>query len=70
MYDPYNVLHISPKATDGELKIQYHRLVAENHPDKLIARGVPAEFVDIATKKLAAINAAYEEIKIARRTVH
>jgi DnaJ like chaperone protein len=70
MYDPYNVLHISPKATDSELKVHYHKLVAENHPDKLIARGVPAEFVDIATKKLAAINAAYEEIKTARRTLH
>ncbi len=70
MYDPYNVLHISPQATDSELKSQYHKLVAENHPDKLIARGVPAEFVDIATKKLAAINAAYEEIRSARQTVH
>jgi DnaJ like chaperone protein len=67
MYDPYNILHASPKASDAELKLQYHRLVAENHPDMLIARGVPPEFIDIATKKLAAINAAYEEIKTARR---
>ena len=28
----------------------------------LIARGVPAEAIGIATSKLAAINAAYEEI--------
>ena len=34
----------------------------ENHPDKLIARGVPKEFVAIATKKLAAINEAYAQI--------
>ncbi len=67
MYDPYNILHASPKASDAELKVLYHKLVAENHPDMLIARGVPAEFVDIATRKLAAINAAYEEIKAARR---
>jgi DnaJ like chaperone protein len=67
MYDPYNILSASPRASDAELKVQYHRLVAENHPDRLIARGVPAEFVDLATKKLAAINAAYEEIKMARR---
>ena len=33
----------------------------------LIARGVPAEAIGIATSKLAAINAAYEEIKAARR---
>jgi DnaJ like chaperone protein len=47
----------------------YHKLVAENHPDKLIARGVPPEFIDTATKKLAAINAAYEEIRASRRSV-
>jgi len=67
MYDPYNILHSSPKASDAELKVQYHKLVAENHPDMLIARGVPAEFVDLATKKLAAINAAYEEVQASRR---
>jgi DnaJ like chaperone protein len=70
MYDPYNILHASPDMPDAALKTQYHKLVSENHPDKLIARGVPAEFVDIATKKLAAINAAYEEVKAARRTFH
>ena len=69
-YDPYNILHVSPTASDAELRSQYHKLVAENHPDKLIARGVPPEFIDLATKKLAAINSAYEEIKTARRTLH
>jgi DnaJ like chaperone protein len=67
LYDPYNILHASPKLTDAELRIQYHKLVAENHPDMLMARGVPAEAIGIATSKLAAINAAYEEIKAARR---
>jgi DnaJ like chaperone protein len=67
LYDPYNILGASPKATDAELKSQYRKLVAENHPDMLIARGVPPEAIGIATKKLAAINAAYEEILEARR---
>ena len=66
LYDPYNVLNVSPLASDAELKAAYHRLVAETHPDKLVARGVPPEFVEIATKKLAAINVAYEEIKNSR----
>jgi DnaJ like chaperone protein len=70
MYDPYNILKSSPLATDAELKSQYHKLVSETHPDRLIARGVPVEFVEIATKKLAAINAAYEEIKHSRPTLH
>jgi DnaJ like chaperone protein len=70
MYDPYNILSASPADTDDVIKTKYHKLVAENHPDRFIARGVPAEFVDLATKKLAAINAAYEEIKAARGAFH
>jgi DnaJ like chaperone protein len=68
-YDPYNILNVKPTISDQELKTHYHKLVAENHPDKLVARGVPAEFVELATKKLAAINAAYEEIRLARRSM-
>jgi DnaJ like chaperone protein len=58
----YDALRLSPQATDEEIKRQYRKLVADNHPDKLMGRGVPAEFVEIATRKLAAINAAYDVI--------
>ncbi len=61
--DPYSVLEIDGNISDVELKKKYRALVSEHHPDRLIARGVPKEFVDIANKRLAAINAAYEEIK-------
>jgi len=37
--------------------------VRENHPDKLIARGVPEEFIRLATDKLAVINAAFDKIE-------
>jgi DnaJ like chaperone protein len=37
--------------------------VADNHPDRLIGRGLPQEFIKIATARLAAINAAYETIE-------
>jgi DnaJ like chaperone protein len=60
--NPYDVLRLSPQASDQEIKAQYRKLVADNHPDKLMGRGVPREFVDIATRKLAAINAAYDTI--------
>jgi DnaJ like chaperone protein len=60
--NPYDVLKLSPAATREEVKAQYRKLVADNHPDKLMGRGVPREFVDIATRKLAAINAAYDVI--------
>jgi DnaJ like chaperone protein len=60
--NPYDALRLSPEATNEEIRRQYRKLVADNHPDKLIGRGVPAEFVEIATRKLAAINAAYDVI--------
>lgn len=60
--NPYDVLRLSPNAANDEIKAQYRKLVIDNHPDKLMGRGVPVEFVDIATRKLAAINAAYDTI--------
>ena len=33
-----------------------------SHPDKLMARGVPKEFVTIATEKVVIINEAYDAI--------
>ena len=65
--NPYEVLGITPEIDNQALKLHYRKLVADNHPDKMIARGVPAEFVAIATDKIAAINAAYEEVARERR---
>ena len=61
--DPYVILGVSYAADDEEIRHTYRRLVRENHPDSLIARGVPAEFIKLATDKLAAINGAYEKIR-------
>jgi DnaJ like chaperone protein len=60
--DPYAVLGVPHDADFESITRRYRQLVAEHHPDKLIARGVPEEFVRIATDRLAAINAAYESI--------
>jgi len=64
--DPYVILGLSYSADDNELRQTYRRLVRENHPDSLIARGVPSEFIKLATDKLAAINTAYEKIRAER----
>ncbi|WP_144858811.1 DnaJ family molecular chaperone [Mesorhizobium sp. J18] len=65
--DPYIVLGVERTAGFDEIRRRYHRLVAENHPDRLIARGVPEEFVTIANSRIAAINTAYEQIERIRR---
>jgi DnaJ like chaperone protein len=60
--NPYDVLGVTPNIGNDELKSHYRKLVAANHPDTLMARGVPKEFVAIVTEKVAAINGAYGEI--------
>jgi DnaJ like chaperone protein len=64
--DPYVVLGVAYDASEDEIRRTYRRLVRENHPDSLIGRGVPEEFVRLATDKLAAINGAYNRIQAER----
>lgn len=60
--DPYLVLGLMPGASDAEVRRVYRRLVAEHHPDRLIAKGVPQELIGVATARMAAINHAYQQI--------
>lgn len=64
--DPYAILGVAHDASAEEIKHTYRLLVRENHPDRLMARGVPEEFVRIANDKLAVINAAYDRIESER----
>src|SRR6185312_5073952 len=64
--DPYVILGVSYSADEEEIRQTYRRLVRENHPDSLIGRGVPPEFIRLATDKLSAINVAYDKIEIER----
>ncbi len=61
--NPYDIIGVSHGADDKEVKRVYRKLVVENHPDKLVAQGMPQEFVDMANEKLATINAAYDQIR-------
>src|SRR5262245_60357928 len=58
----YEVLGVSFSIGDEELKRHYRKLMADNEPDKVLARGVPVEFVAIAIEKVATITEAYEAI--------
>src|SRR5262245_2427045 len=65
--NPYDVLGVQNSIGNDELKSHYRRLVLDNHPDRLMARGVPQEFIAIATEKISAINEAYSQIAKERR---
>lgn len=60
--DPYDVLGVSPDATHEEIRAAWRAAVRESHPDRMIARGVPEEAVKMAEVRMAAINAAWEQI--------
>lgn len=60
--DPYTILGVKRAASDAEIKAARRRLIRETHPDRLIAKGMPKEFVELATEKMARINAAYDQI--------
>jgi DnaJ like chaperone protein len=60
--NPYQILGVSADISNEDLKKAHRRLILENHPDKVMAQGLPQEFVDVANDKLAKINAAYDEV--------
>lgn len=62
MDDPYVVLGTDRGATDAEVRSAWRTLMREHHPDTLIAQGMPEDFVEVATEKVATINAAYDQI--------
>jgi len=61
--DPYVILGVPHEAGDDEVRRVWRRLAREHHPDKLVAQGLPQEFVELNSRKLAAINEAYERIQ-------
>lgn len=65
--EAYRLLGVSSSASDAEVKKAYRRLMSQNHPDKLIAKGLPPEMIKLATHKTQQIKQAYEQICAARQ---
>lgn len=65
--DAYALLGISENETTKEIKRAYKRLMSQNHPDKLVAKGLPPEMMEVAKQKTQDIQSAYEIIKKARK---
>jgi DnaJ like chaperone protein len=64
--DPYEIIGVSREASDDEIKAAHRKLVLEHHPDRLVAQGMPQEFIELANEKLATINAANDQIRTHR----
>lgn len=63
----YAALGVTPQSSDSEIKRAYRKLISENHPDKLIGQGVPADMVKLATERTQEIQRAYELIRSSRK---
>ena len=64
--DAYAILNLAPNASNEEITQAYRRLTSMNHPDKLVARGLPEEMLKIAEDKTREIRLAYESIRAVR----
>lgn len=67
--DPYAVLDTPHDAPDEVLRQAWKRALVETHPDRVRARGLPAEFIALAEAKAAAINAAFDAAMRERRAL-
>lgn len=67
--DPYGVLDVEHDASDEAVRAVWRRAVADAHPDRARARGLPSEFIEVAEAKAAAINAAFDTIMRERKAM-
>lgn len=64
--EAYQVLGVTLEASDAEVTKAYRRLMNQNHPDKLVARGLPESMMKVAEEKTRQVRAAYEVLRDAR----
>jgi len=67
--DPYLILGVDEDISDADLKRAYRRMASANHPDRMIARGLPKELLGLANHKMAMVNKAYAEIQSLRKNM-
>ena len=64
--DAYAALGVTPEASEAEIKRTYRKLMSENHPDKLAAKGLPQGMRELAEERAREINVAYDLVRKAR----
>ena len=61
--DPYKVLGVKRTDSDEFIRKAWIKLTKEHHPDYLVAKGMPPEFIDQANNEMSSINSAYDKIQ-------
>jgi len=66
LHDAQKLLGVGSSDDKATVKRAYRRLMSQHHPDKLIAKGLPEEMIEVATDKTQNIRKAYDVVKAAR----
>ncbi|MCH5304640.1 MAG: DnaJ domain-containing protein [Ruminococcus sp.] len=64
MKDPYEVLGVSPSASESEIKAAYRNLAKKYHPDNY----TDSPLADVAEEKMKEVNEAYDYIMNSRKS--
>ena len=59
----YKILNCTPESSSEEIKANYKKLVKDFHPDMIISKGLPEEFVEFAESRFREIQKSYEKIR-------
>lgn len=61
--DAYQALGVDASTSDKDAKKAYRKLMSQHHPDKLVAKGLPEEMMQVAKEKSQEIQAAWEVVR-------
>jgi DnaJ like chaperone protein len=62
----YAILGCNKGDSDEQIKSRYRKLAQDYHPDKVMSKGLPEEFVRFAKEKFQNIQTAYEKVRDSR----
>ena len=62
-WDPWKVLGVRHDASEQQIRTKFREEVREAHPDRLMARGMPKEMIELGTRRIADLNRAMHELR-------
>lgn len=62
--DPFEILGVDAQCSEQDLRKAWKSLALENHPDRMIARGLPDEMVQLANARMSDINKAFDDAMV------
>jgi DnaJ like chaperone protein len=69
LQEAYQILGVDSQDSDQQVKRAYRKLMSQHHPDKLVAKGLPPEMMELAKQRTQDIQQAYECIKQHRKNL-